>query len=73
VQLTDGTKAVVVAASPRAPYTPKVRQFENDGQTLSSRLIDLACEEELQVELAVGVPVKPFLPEEQEDVAPVPV
>lgn len=73
VQLTDGTKAVVVAASPRAPYTPKVRQFENDGQTLSSRLIDLACEGELQVELAVGVPVKPFLPEEQEDVTPVPV
>ncbi|MDB5323774.1 MAG: hypothetical protein JWN40_5405 [Phycisphaerales bacterium] len=71
IQLTDGTQAAVVAVSPKNPYTPMVRQFENDGQTLSGRLIDLAREDHLQVELAVGVPVKPFLPQE-EDATPVP-
>ncbi len=71
VQLTDGTQAAVVAISAKNPYTPMVRQFESDGQTLSGRLLDLSHDDHLQIELAVGVPVKPFLPQE-EDAAPVP-
>jgi hypothetical protein len=47
-----------------------VRQFETDGWTLSGKLIDLSRQADVQVELAVGVPVKPFLPDE-EDAAPV--
>jgi hypothetical protein len=70
VQLTDGSQAAVVAASARSPYRPMVRQFETDGWTLSGKLIDLSRQADVQVELAVGVPVKPFLPDE-EDVAPV--
>jgi hypothetical protein len=64
--LTDGSQAAVVAASARSPHRPMVRQFETDGWTLSGKLIDLSQQKDVQVALAVGVPVKPFLPDEED-------